>query len=127
MQADRAYNGSARYVKHQKLDPSASLFFLLTRQNGEILTSCDRTNPGQFLKSFSSYGLYGNALATGIDAPPRPKVSSIRIPLICGGTGNAPKTVPMSVEPCNLAGKRGGVKGFVWPSFQPGFKGIGAI
>jgi hypothetical protein len=30
MQADRAYNGSAKYVKHQKLDQSASLFFLLT-------------------------------------------------------------------------------------------------
>jgi predicted RNA-binding protein (virulence factor B family) len=78
MQADRAYNGSAKYVKHQKLDQSASLLFLLTPPNGEILTFCDTTNPGQIPKSFSSYGLYGNALATGIDAPPDPKVSSIR-------------------------------------------------
>jgi len=27
--------------------------------------------------------------------------------------GNALKAVPMSLEPCNLAGKRGGVKEFV--------------
>ena len=59
MQADKAYNGSAKYVKHQKLDQNASLFFLLTPRNGEILTSYDRASPGQICKSFNSYGLYG--------------------------------------------------------------------
>jgi hypothetical protein len=51
----------------------------------------------------------------GIDAPPSPKVSSIRFGFHVSAEvlGNALKAVPMSLEPCNLAGKEGGVKEFV--------------
>ena len=59
-------------------------------------------------------GCTGNALATCIDAPPKPKVSLIRIRSQLSaevlGAANRPY---MSVELCNLAGKGGGVKEFV--------------
>jgi hypothetical protein len=73
--------------------------------------------PGRACKSFNSDGLYGKALTTNIDAPLQPKVS--RIPnlalIVSGGTGAHP-TVPMSVEPCNLAGETSGVKEIRWTS-----------
>src|ERR1700690_4339663 len=125
MQADRAYNGSAKYVKHQKLDQSASLFFLLTPATGELLTSLPqgKSRP-DFLSPSVLMGCTGNALATGIDAPPGPKVSSIsdRVPLVSGGTGELPKCRPPKyLEPCNLAGKDSGVKEFVRNrTFDPG-------
>jgi hypothetical protein len=59
-------------------------------------------------------GCTGNALATGIDAPPHPKVSSFLKPVIGGGTGKALNLVPMFVELSNLARKQVGVKDFVW-------------
>ena len=60
--------------------------------------------PGQIDKSFSSYGLYGNALATGIDAPHGRKVSSIPNPTYQRRYWETTlKQAPMSVEPLNLA------------------------
>ena len=85
MQADKAYNGSAKYVKHQKLDQSASLFFLLTpqvRRNSSFVATGQV--PAKDISPSILMGCTGNALATGIDAPPDPKVSSIRTGVLTG-------------------------------------------
>jgi hypothetical protein len=65
-------------------------------------------------------GCTGNSLATGIDAPPEPKVSPIPdlVPVVGGGIGDSQNRPYMSVELCNLAGKRGWVKRFIWKSCQ---------
>jgi len=67
-------------------------------------------------------GYTGNSLATGIDAPPEPKVSPIPdlVPVVGGGIGDSQNRPYMSVELCNLAGKRGWVKRFIWKSCQGG-------
>src|SRR5258708_11424174 len=94
MQADRAYNGSVKYVKHQKHGQSASLFFLLTPliwRNSHFVTTGQV--PAKDISPSVLMGCTGNALATGIDAPPEPKVSPIPDPchLISGGTGDNQK------------------------------------
>src|SRR5258708_20508907 len=96
MQGDRAYNGSVKYVKHQKHGQSASLFFLLTPliwRNSHFVTTGQV--PAKDISPSVLMGCTGNALATGIDAPPEPKVSPILrrfpVPLIGGGTGDSSK------------------------------------
>src|SRR5205814_3829688 len=64
-QADKAYIDSAKCVKHQKLDQSASFIYLLTLSLAGLIPSA---RARQFLarvrKSFNSDGLYGKALVT---------------------------------------------------------------
>jgi len=98
MQADKAYNGSVKYVKRQKLDQSASfIFFLLTPQIGEFHLNATGQVPAKDVSPSILMGCTGNALATGIDAPLGPKVSLIpdSVPVVSGGTGGGRNAAPV--------------------------------
>src|ERR1700733_9810730 len=107
MQADRAYNGSAKYVKHQKLDQSASLFVspdCVNPAKSPLLH--DRAGPSQRYKSFNSYGLYGKCSGYWYRCSARAESfsDSYPVPLVSGGTGGAKNRPYMFVELRNLAG-----------------------
>jgi hypothetical protein len=97
MPADRAYNGSVKYVKHQKLDQSASLFLspdCVNPANPHFYTTGQV--PAKDITPSILMGCTGNALATGIDAPLEPKVSLIPIRShLSAEVLGAPKTVPI--------------------------------